>query len=311
MKRTVSRYILILLIALLVSSFMCGTACAATIPEHTSNFYVNDFAGVFTDEQIKVMMDKAVKLCKEYDGIQVVITTVQSLDGETVENYANQMYNKYKIGKDSMGVLVLMSVNDRKIRVEVGRTMQVYLPDSKAAKLMNTYAIPKLKQNIFAEGLMDLQDALITQIKATLSVEAVESEEENSNVWVWYCLGFIGAVLVILIGVGIYTEYQEEKEKQERLKRFLQHRKMIDSNYSTSRKYSGDYPISRRYSGSYPTSKKYSSGSYTSYNSSYYDTSSSSSNDSSNNDSTIFSDDSSSFSGFDGCSDGGGASSDF
>lgn len=303
MKRTVKRYVLILFVVFVVSSFVCGTAFAATIPEHTSNFYVNDFAGVFTDEQTKVMMDKAVKLCEEHDGVQVVIATVPSLDGETVENYANQMYNKYKIGKDSMGVLVLMSVNDRKIRVEVGRTMQVYIPDSKAAKLMNTYAIPKLKQDKFAEGLMDLQDALIIQIKSTLSIEAVESEEENSNVLVWFCLGSIGVVLVSLIGIGIYSAYKEEEEKQKRLKRMLDNRKMWD------------YPVSRRYSGTYPTSKKYSNGNYPTGTyigaSSYYDSSSSSNTDSSNNDSTIFSDDSSSYSGFDGGSDGGGASGDF
>ena len=302
MKRTLRSWISTLLLALLISLVVCGTACASTIPEHTSNFYVNDFAGVFTDEQIKVMMDKAVALCEEYDGVQVVITTVQSLDGETVENYANQMYNKYKIGKDSMGVLVLMSVNDRKIRVEVGRNMQAYIPDSRAGKLMNTYAIPKLKQDMFAEGLMDLQEALVADIRASLSGTAiVESEEENVDVWLWYYLGFTGIVLVCLIGVGIYTRYKEEEE-QERLKRMLEYRKMWD------------YPVSKMYSESYPISSKYSSGSNTGY-SNYSDDSSSSkkSSSSSNNNSYTSSsfDDSSSYSGFDGCSDGGGASGDF
>ena len=302
MKRTLRSWISTLLLALLINLVVCGTACAATIPENTSNFYVNDFAGVFTDEQIKVMMDKAVALCEEYDGVQVVITTVQSLDGETVENYANQMYNKYKIGKDSMGVLVLMSVNDRKIRVEVGRNMQAYIPDSRAGKLMNTYAIPKLKQDMFAEGLMDLQEALVADIRASLSGTAiVESEEENVDVWLWYYLGFTGIVLVCLIGVGIYTRYKEEEE-QERLKRMLEYRKMWD------------YPVSKMYSESYPISSKYSSGSNTGY-SNYSDDSSSSkkSSSSSNNNSYTSSsfDDSSSYSGFDGCSDGGGASGDF
>ena len=215
MKRTVRRWLSILLLAFLMSSFVCGTACAATIPEHTSNFYVNDFAGVFTDEQIKVMMDKAVKLCEEHDGAQVVITTVQSLDGETVENYANQMYNKYKIGKDSMGVLVLMSVNDRKIRVEVGRNMQVYIPDSKAAKLMNTYAIPKLKQNMFAEGLMDLQDAVVTEIKANLSGtidENGQAENESDIPVLWIIVGLV----IFLILLKLLECYIEEKERSRR-----------------------------------------------------------------------------------------------
>lgn len=307
MKRTFRSWISLLLLVLLMSSLVCGTACAATIPKHTSNFYVNDFAGVFTDEQIKVMMDKAIALCEEHDGAQVVITTVPSLDGETVENYANQMYNEYKIGKDSMGVLVLMSVNDRKIRVEVGRNMQVYIPDSKAAKLMNTYAIPKLKQDKFAEGLMDLQDALIVQIEATLSIEAVESEEGNSDTAFAVVIGVFVLAFLFVIVIPVIIEYQEEKERQKQRQRMLNRMQL----YKNNRYRYGNYPVSRRYSGSYPTSKKYSSGSYTSYNSNYYDSSSSSSSNSSNDDSTIFSDDSSSFSGFDGCSDGGGASGDF
>ena len=276
MKLTFRRWLSILLLAFLMSSFVCGTACAATIPEHTSNFYVNDFAGVFTDEQVKVMMEKAVTLCEEHDGAQVVITTVQSLDGETVENYANQMYNKYKIGKESMGVLVLMSVNDRKIRVEVGRNMQVYIPDSKAGKLMNTYAIPKLKQNMFAEGLMDLQDALVTEIKANLSGKIVEDgqAENESNIPVLWIIVGLGIFLIVL---KLLECYIEEKERSRR--------------YSS---YSG-------WSSSNSSNIWYSSDS----------SSSSSSSNSSNNDSNIFSDDSSSFSGFDGCSDGGGASGDF
>ena len=276
MKRTFRSWISGLLLALVMSSFVCGIACAATIPEHTSNFYVNDFAGVFTDEQIKVIMDKAVKLCEEHDGAQVVITTISSLEGETVENYANQMYNKYKIGKDSMGVLVLMSVNDRKIRVEVGRTMQVYIPDSKAGKLMNTYAIPKLKQNMFAEGLMDLQDALVTEIKANLSGTIVEDGEEENEFYIpvlWIIVGLV----IFLILLKLLESYIEEKERSRR--------------YSS---YGG-------WSGSSSSNIWYTSNS----------SSSSSSSNSSNNDSTIFSDDSSSFSGFDGCSDGGGASGDF
>lgn len=215
MKRTVRRWLSILLLAFLMSSFVCGTACAATIPEHTSNFYVNDFAGVFTDEQVKVMMDKAVKLCEEHDGAQVVITTVQSLDGETVENYANQMYNKYKIGKDSMGVLVLMSVNDRKIRVEVGRTMQVYIPDSKAAKLMNTHAIPKLKQNMFAEGLMDLQNALITEIKASFSGTIVEDGQEENEFDITVLWIIVGLVIFLIL-LKLLECYIEEKERSRR-----------------------------------------------------------------------------------------------
>ena len=104
---------------------------------------------VVTDEEKTVLMNNAVKLANEMDGIQVVVSTVNSLEGDTVENYALNMYNKYGIGKNDMGLLILLSTGDRKIRVEVGRAMEGYINDSKAGRFMDKYAIPYLKDNKF------------------------------------------------------------------------------------------------------------------------------------------------------------------
>lgn len=82
-------------------------------------------------------MDNAVKLSNEHNGVQVVVTTVMSLDGNTIENYALEMYNLYGIGKDDMGLLILLSTGDRQIRVEVGKAMEAYIPDSKAGRFID------------------------------------------------------------------------------------------------------------------------------------------------------------------------------
>lgn len=86
----------------------------------TSDFYVNDFAGLFTDQQKADMMEMALALDKEYGGIQVVVTTVESLadctaDGiaRDIEQTSYAMYNQYGIGEDSMGILILFSTGDR------------------------------------------------------------------------------------------------------------------------------------------------------------------------------------------------------
>ena len=155
----------ILLIAtiLCISSFTCIFA-SVTIPDATSDFYVNDFANVFTDEEENTLMNNAVKLATETDGVQVVVSTIESLEGDTVENYAYNMYNKYGIGKDDMGLLILLSTGDRKIRVEIGRTMEGYINDSKAGRFIDKYAIPYLKDNKFNEGLISLQSAFVKEI---------------------------------------------------------------------------------------------------------------------------------------------------
>lgn len=66
----------------------------ANAPEATSDFYVNDFAGVFTETEKSRLMTNAVNLENELDGIQVVVTTIKSLEGDMIENYAYNMYNQ-------------------------------------------------------------------------------------------------------------------------------------------------------------------------------------------------------------------------
>ena len=171
MKRRMLAVLLILFVGI------CSVAHAADIPDATSNFFVNDFAGIFSDEDIRIMMEKAIDLDQNYDGIQVVVTTVKTIGNEALEVYANKMYNKYEIGKNNMGVLLLVVTEDRLIRAETGDMMQTYIPDSLMAKIMNESAIPYLRENKFAEGMVSFQDATINMIKQKVVVEV----EDTSN----------------------------------------------------------------------------------------------------------------------------------
>ena len=168
-----SALVLSCLALLVVSSILPFVAYAeTTIPDATSQFYVNDFADVFTDEEEARLMDNAVALADEYDGIQVVVTTIKSLGGDTIENYALNMYNNYGIGKDDMGLLILLSTGDREIYVATGLAIETYFPDSKVGRFIDDYAIPYLAENKFNEGLINLQEAYINEIKSCVEKEA-------------------------------------------------------------------------------------------------------------------------------------------
>ena len=175
----------ITLVTLILGILFSSLIFAETnIPSATDDFYVNDFANVFSAEEKTRIMDNAVKLSNEHNGVQVVVTTVISLDGNTIENYALEMYNLYGIGKDDMGLLILLSTEDRQIRVEVGKAMEAYIPDSKAGRFIDKYAIPFLKENKFNDGLINLQEALISQIVTTIGKDqtlAASSENEVEN----------------------------------------------------------------------------------------------------------------------------------
>lgn len=163
----------------------------------TTDFYVNDFAGLFTDQQKADMMEKAVSLDKEYGGIQVVVTTVNSLadcadDGKSHDIYDTSyaMYNQYGIGEDSMGILILFSVGDRDVYMQTGYKMQTYITDSKSGQLLDNYGMDYFVEDQFAEGLVSLQEGTISEIKSVVpqdwNAPAVASEpdkkEENAVV---------------------------------------------------------------------------------------------------------------------------------
>lgn len=154
------------------------------VTEATEDFYVNDFANILSDEQKTEMMDRAINLDENYSGIQVVVTTVESLD-ECVENgnltsieeVAYAMYSQYEIGQNDMGILVLFSEGDREVYLSTGNEMQVYITDVKSGKLLDDYAIEYFREDKFAEGLVSLQKAIIEEVQ-----NIVPSEWNETNV---------------------------------------------------------------------------------------------------------------------------------
>lgn len=151
------------------------------VEKQTDEFYVNDFANLFTEADKQVMMENAVELAEEYDGIQVVVSTVNSLNGNQIEQYAYSMYEEYGIGKDSMGILILLSVEDRQVRIETGKTMQAYITDSKSGQLLDNYGMQYFRDNRFAEGLKSVQEAVIAEIRNVVPIDW-SSTNETSNV---------------------------------------------------------------------------------------------------------------------------------
>ena len=220
--KNLSITVLILLATLLFST----VAYAAEIPAATDEFYVNDFADVFTAEEEERLLDNAVTLAEESDGIQVVVTTVESLDGDSVENYAVEMYNQYEIGKDDMGLLILLSTGDRQIRVEVGRAMEAYINDSKAGMFMDEYAIPYLSENKFNEGLINLQEALIDEIVATVEAESESAQTTQDSEFASSAIddifgGILIAIVLIVIVLAVITLVKKiiakSKKKQQEI----------------------------------------------------------------------------------------------
>ena len=201
MRKSIKSFIAVFILVLGIFQLSTVVFAKTNIPSATSDFYVNDFANVFSADEKTRLLNNAITLADEHDGIQVVVTTVESLDGDTIENYALEMYNLYGIGKDDMGLLVLLSTGDRQIRIEVGKAMEAYINDSKAGRFIDKYAIPSLKEDKFDEGLINLQEALISQIVTDIENENTENvQPSNSKTG----LDFLSVLGVLFISLCTY-----------------------------------------------------------------------------------------------------------
>lgn len=152
------------------------------VEEQTEDFYVNDFANIFSNEEKQVMMENALALANDYDGVQVVVSTVTNLNGNEIEEYAYSMYEQYGIGKDSMGILILLSVEDRSVKIETGKNMQAYITDSKSGQLLDKYGMDYFRENRFSEGLQAVQEAVISEIRDVVPIDWNVEQEKDETV---------------------------------------------------------------------------------------------------------------------------------
>ena len=156
------------------------------IVTQTSDFYVNDSAGVL-DYSLKNYIILTNKSLYSQTGAQIVVVTVNSLDGDTIEDYANKLFRQYGIGdsKKNNGVLILLSIQDRKCRIEVGYGLEGTLTDGKTGRIQDDYMVPYFKNNNWQDGIKNGYNAVLEEVKneynVTIngSVEAVKGKQTD------------------------------------------------------------------------------------------------------------------------------------
>lgn len=143
----------VMLISIIVFS---GNKIVYAIPEKpTQDIYVQDYAGILEDKVKTAIMDSVSEINRE-TGAQICVVTVKSLDGVSVEEYSKQIFNSWGIGDKvkNNGVLLLVSINDKKIRIEVGSGIASSLTSEKTDKIIELME-PYFKNNNYSNGVME------------------------------------------------------------------------------------------------------------------------------------------------------------
>ena len=119
------------------------------VVSQTNEFYVNDYAKILSSETKEYIINTNIELQKK-TGAQIVVVTVSSLGGQSIEEYATELFRKFGIGDKNKnnGVLLLCSTGDRLFRIEVGYGLEGRLTDGKTGRIQDEYIIPYLKRDV-------------------------------------------------------------------------------------------------------------------------------------------------------------------
>ena len=112
-------------------------ALAADLPRSVG--YVSDFAGKLAPGE-REALDNRLREYERATSNEVAVTIVESLDGQSVDEYANRLFKSWGIGKKERnnGVLLLWAPVKRKVRIEVGVGLEGAIPNTAAAKVVRT-----------------------------------------------------------------------------------------------------------------------------------------------------------------------------
>lgn len=127
--------------------------------------YVNDFADVLPSS-VEDEMTQAITALRQASGTEIAVVTLDSLEGGSLEDFAVRLAERWKIGRAGQddGVLFLIALQERSLRIEVGYGLEPLLPDSRAGQIRDTHVLPRLRDGDLPGGIRAGTLALVREI---------------------------------------------------------------------------------------------------------------------------------------------------
>ncbi|MBU1131725.1 TPM domain-containing protein [Patescibacteria group bacterium] len=136
------------------AAFLLAGNCFAYYNPGEPQGYVNDFAQVMSEES-RVNLENELKNFEAETTSEIVVVTIKSLQEDYIENFAEKLFQEWGIGKkdDDNGVLFLVAVDDRQMRIEVGYGLEGALTDLQSNRILEQAAKPNFQAGDYGAGI--------------------------------------------------------------------------------------------------------------------------------------------------------------
>ncbi len=138
--------------------------------------FVNDFASIL-DVSTESDLYNMINTLENDTSAEIAVVTIESLQGITIEEYAVELFEKWGIGKEEKdnGLLFLVAVEEREVRIEVGYGLEGVITDLEAGNIINDIMVPNFKNGDFGKGIYDAVLTASNQIYGEEDYESLSS----------------------------------------------------------------------------------------------------------------------------------------
>ncbi len=149
---------------------------ALNLPNYSSR--VNDFAQIFSSD-FKLNLEQKLTQIETNTTNQIAVVTVENLQGITIEDYSEQLFKYWGIGqkeKDN-GILVLIALEEKQVRIEVGYGLEPIITDGRAGEIIRKQITPEFKNGNYEKGVLNGID----KINQYFTGQIIEDPPQKNN----------------------------------------------------------------------------------------------------------------------------------
>jgi len=182
--------------------------------------FVNDYVGVLSVQDKLVLEEKLSNFSKTY-GNEISVVVIKDLGGDYIENYSVKLFEEWGIGKQGKdnGALVLVAMDDRQMRIEVGYGLEEFLTDAQSNWIINNVMKPAFQAGDYYGGISGAVDKIISVTQGEVLPSDSQSGPNMSFDWFyivvvgfmilasmlgqsksWWAGGVLGGVVGMIIG---------------------------------------------------------------------------------------------------------------
>jgi uncharacterized protein len=169
----------------IISAFCMPVFVFAYVSPGTHSGYVNDFANIIS-EDVENSIKNELQIFEASTTIELAVVTINSLDGDDITPFANNLFREWGIGKKDTnnGVLLLIAPNERKLRIEVGYGLEGVLTDLQSGYIIDNIITPEFKTGNYDQGIVSGVSAILQVVQGEVFDTSAVSGNKSIPGWV-------------------------------------------------------------------------------------------------------------------------------